>query len=107
MANKTLLEVTEQLVESIEDFTSGKIDKEKAAQIANSTQVVINAAKVMLDFAKLTGGKEPLFFAEKKQLVEPGKVSRGCKVCKTFNICDTSTMKCKKTTLEYFEPNNG
>lgn len=45
----------------LKKLSDGTIELSKAKQICQNTQVIINAAKVMLDFAKFSGNKDDIF----------------------------------------------
>ena len=59
---QTLITVNEQLID-------GKIDIEKAKVIGQNTQILINAAKVQLEYAKQTK-QTPIFLNEKKPIID-------------------------------------
>ena len=59
---QTLITVNEQLIDN-------KIDIEKAKVIGQNTQILINAAKVQLEFAKQTK-QTPTFLIEKKSTLD-------------------------------------
>jgi len=108
MADKTFIEVTQQIIRVNQDYLDGKITAEQAKTFFNGAQVVINAGRLMLDFAIMSGNKEQKFLKEPETMPqitpEQGKISKGCKFCKHFHLCDTTQMKCRKTSLEYFDP---
>jgi len=60
--------VIQQLVETNKKVLDGTIDLKTAQYIVQSTQVLINAAKVQLDILKLT--KDPQFFIEQPCTIE-------------------------------------
>lgn len=58
---KNFNDVVQLLIETNEKLLNKQIDIETAKAIAQNTQVIINAAKVTLDFAKFTGDKSNIF----------------------------------------------
>lgn len=59
---QTFFEVMDVLVDTNKQLLNGKITVEQAKQIATTTQVYINGAKVMLEAMKLAGVNESSFF---------------------------------------------
>ena len=59
---QTLITVNEQLIDN-------KIDIEKAKVIGQNTQILINAAKVQLDYCKQTK-QTPAFLIDKKSTID-------------------------------------
>ena len=58
---KNFNDVIQLLIETNEKLLNKEIDVETAKAIAQNTQVIINAAKVTLDYAKFTGDKINMF----------------------------------------------
>ena len=58
---KNFNDVIQLLIETNEKLLNKEIDIETAKAIAQNTQVIINAAKVTLDYAKFTGDKINMF----------------------------------------------
>lgn len=58
---KNFQDVIDLLIQTNEKLLNKEIDVETAKAIAQNTQVIINAAKVTLDFAKFTNDKNNLF----------------------------------------------
>lgn len=67
-ATKKLDDVIQQLVDVNQLLIDNKIDLGVAKQISNSTQVLINGAKLQLDLYKTTGSISK--FIEKKTSIE-------------------------------------
>lgn len=61
-------DIRHHLFQAIEDLKSGKIDCEKAKQIAEIGQVIVNSAKVEVDFIRTAGLNQSTFFEEKRRL---------------------------------------
>lgn len=87
MANKTFIEVIQQLIKVNDDLLNKKIELDFAKQIAQNTQVIINAAKVQIEFLKISKNKDDAFF--KNNLLEPAE-----------DINDTPRVKIKVKTCE-------
>lgn len=71
---KNLNDVINNLIEVNDKLSNGNISIEKAKQISQNTQVIINAAKVILDYAKFSGEKKQDFFnleSKKETLIIP------------------------------------
>lgn len=60
---KNFNDIIQTLVETNEKLLKGEISVETAKAIANNTQVLINAAKVSLDFAKFANNTDDMFFS--------------------------------------------
>lgn len=58
---KNFQDVIQLLIETNEKLINKEIDIETAKAVAQNTQVIINAAKISLEFAKFTGVKEDVF----------------------------------------------
>lgn len=71
MANKTFIEVIQQLIKVNDDLINKKIDLDTAKQIAQNTQVVINAAKVHIEFLKISKGQDEDSFFKNNLLKSP------------------------------------
>jgi hypothetical protein len=56
MSNRTIKDLREILFTAMEDLSSGKIDAEKAKQIANLGQVVVNSAVAEVRHLTKNGG---------------------------------------------------
>ena len=61
---KTFDNVIQDLITANDKLLEGKIEVKTAKAIASNTQVIINAAKVYLEYMKLAGKKENEFFIE-------------------------------------------
>lgn len=61
MKNK-IQDLRDHLFETIEKLKDGEIDLDKAKAIAEIAQVVVNSAKVEVDFLRAVGNKESYFF---------------------------------------------
>lgn len=68
MSKKNIADLRELLFEAIEGVKSGKLDIEKAKVIGDLSQVMVNTAKVEVEFAKATGQKGSGFLAAPEQL---------------------------------------
>lgn len=66
---KNFNEILQTLISVNEKLISGEIDIEKAKVIGQNTQILINAAKVQLEFCKQTK-QTPSFLIEKKSTIE-------------------------------------
>ena len=68
-------EVVQQLVTANDQLISGESGMTiiKAKQIAQNTQVIINAAKVMIDYGKITK-TQPEFLKDKKEEPKPDEL---------------------------------
>lgn len=73
MKNK-LSDLRDHLFETIEKLKDGDLDVTKARTIADVAQVIINSAKVEVDFLKATDGRVGSGFMEAGELV--GTVER-------------------------------
>lgn len=67
-ATKNLDDVIQQLVETNQQLIDKKIDLGIAKQISNSTQVLINGARLQFDLFKVTGKTSA--FIEKKSSID-------------------------------------
>lgn len=71
MSKKNIADLRELLFETIEGVKNGKLDIEKAKVIGDLSQVMVNTAKVEVDYAKATGQKGSAFL-EKVEALPPG-----------------------------------
>lgn len=57
MGNKSsdIVELREALFDTLRDLRAGKIDAEKARAINDTAQVIVNTAKVEIDYLRATG----------------------------------------------------
>ena len=76
---KNFNDIIQTLIETNDKLVKGEIDIETAKVIAQNTQVLINAAKVTLDFAKFTGNKEDVFLGNDPIEVTLKKIEIGNK----------------------------
>jgi len=68
MSNKSIADLRELLFATIEGVKGGTLDLEKAKVIGDLSQVIVNTAKVEVDYAKATGQKGSGFLDQPKQL---------------------------------------
>ena len=73
MKNK-LSDLRNHLFETIEKLKDGDMDVVKAKTVADVAQVIINSAKVEVDFLKVTDSRRGTGFIEQEEL--PGTVER-------------------------------
>lgn len=71
MAKKNIDDLRDLLFATIEGVKSGTLDIEKAKIIGDLSQVMVNTAKVEVEFAKATGQKGS-GFPEKAEELPPG-----------------------------------
>jgi len=71
MSNKNIADLRELLFQTIEGVKSGNLDIEKAKVIGDLSQVMVNTAKVEVEYAKATGQKGSGFL-EKQEDLPPG-----------------------------------
>ena len=71
MAKKNIDDLRELLFATIEGVKGGTIDIERAKMIGELSQVMVNTAKVEVDYAKATGQKGSSFL-EKTEQLPPG-----------------------------------
>lgn len=71
MSKKNIADLRELLFETIEGVKSGNLDIEKAKVIGDLSQVMVNTAKVEVDYAKATGQRGSNFL-EKAEELPPG-----------------------------------
>jgi len=71
MAKKNIDDLRELLFATIEGVKGGTLDIEKAKVIGDLSQVMVNSAKVEVDYAKATGQKGSAFL-EKSEELPPG-----------------------------------
>ena len=67
MRNK-IEDLRNHLFETIEKLKDDEIDIDKARAISDIAQVIINSAKIEVDFLKAVGGEGSPFFVETQQL---------------------------------------
>lgn len=73
--SNTIADLRKHLFDAIAAVKDGKMDTEQAKTISELSQVVINSAKVEVDFMKMRGGdglKGTGFIPEEKQIAAPG-----------------------------------
>jgi selenophosphate synthetase-related protein len=68
MAKKNIDDLRELLFETIEGVKAGKIDVERAKMIGDLSQVMVNSAKVEVEYAKATGGTGSEFLDKRPDL---------------------------------------
>lgn len=68
MANKSIADLRELLFQTIEGVKSGSLDIEKAKVIGDLSQVMVNTAKVEVEYTKATGQKGSGFLEQKDEL---------------------------------------
>lgn len=61
-------QLREHLEAALKGLQDGTVDIEKAKAIGDISQVVINLAKVEVDFVRANGGGQSSFFNESKQI---------------------------------------
>ena len=61
-------QLREHLEAALKGLQDGTLDIEKAKAIGDISQVVINLAKVEVDFVRANGGGQSQFFNESKQI---------------------------------------
>jgi hypothetical protein len=71
MAKKNIDDLRELLFATIEGVKSGSIDVDRAKMIGDLSQVMVNSAKVEVEYAKATGQKGSGFL-EKAEELPPG-----------------------------------
>jgi len=76
---KNFQNVIDLLIETNEKLLNKEIDIETAKAIAQNTQVIINAAKVTLEFAKFTNDTNNFFFGGESIDVTLKKIKIGNK----------------------------
>lgn len=72
--SKNITDLRETLFETMQALKDGKIDIEKAKAISDIGQVIINSAKVEVDFVKQAGGVGSGFIPDDKE--PPKKIER-------------------------------
>lgn len=68
MAKKNIDDLRELLFETIEGVKSGKLDIDRAKMIGELSQVMVNTAKVEVQYAHATGGKGSEFLDKRPEL---------------------------------------
>jgi hypothetical protein len=68
MAKKNIDDLRELLFDTIEGVKSGKLDVDRARMIGDLSQVMVNSAKVEVEYAKATGQKGSGFLEQPQQL---------------------------------------
>ena len=68
MSNKNIADLRELLFATIEGVKSGNLDIEKAKVIGDLSQVMVNTAKVEVEYAKATGQKGSGFLEKPQEL---------------------------------------
>jgi hypothetical protein len=101
MANKTFLQVIQQLIEINDKLVKKEIDINIAKQVAVNTQVIINAAKVQIEYMKNNSIKDNVFFASDNVLMIE-KINKSCENCKFDDSCKRDK-KCTTDIHEFFE----
>jgi hypothetical protein len=71
MAKKNIDDLRELLFDTIEGVKSGKLDIDRAKMIGELSQVMVNSAKVEVQYAQVTG-QTGSGFLEKPQELPPG-----------------------------------
>ena len=66
---KNFNDILQTLITTNEKLIDGRIDIEKAKVIGQNTQILINAAKVQLEYSKQTK-QTPMFLNEKKPIID-------------------------------------
>lgn len=69
---RTIEDLREILFTTIEGVKDGTVSIDKAQTISDLSQVMVNSAKVEVDFAKATGNKCGSGFLEKPSQLPPG-----------------------------------
>lgn len=68
MAKKNIDDLRELLFSAIEGVKSGTLDVERARMIGDLSQVMVNSAKVEVEYAKATGQKGSGFLEQAQDL---------------------------------------
>lgn len=68
MAKKNIDDLRELLFATIEGVKDGKIDVDRAKMIGELSQVMVNTAKVEVQYAQATGGKGSEFLDKRPEL---------------------------------------
>ncbi|MCA1857417.1 hypothetical protein LE190_16005 [Massilia oculi] len=68
MAKKNIDDLRELLFETIEGVKSGKLDIDRAKMIGDLSQVMVNSAKVEVEYARATGQKGSGFLEKQEEL---------------------------------------
>jgi len=68
MAKKNIDDLRDLLFETIEGVKSGKLDIERAKMIGELSQVMVNSAKVEVQYAQATGQKGSGFLEQQAEL---------------------------------------
>jgi len=68
MAKKNIDDLRDLLFETIEGVKSGKLDIDRAKMIGDLSQVMVNSAKVEVEYARATGQKGSGFLEQAEQL---------------------------------------
>lgn len=68
MAKKNIDDLRELLFATIEGVKDGKIDVDRAKMIGDLSQVMVNSAKVEVEYAKATGQKGSGFLEKSEEL---------------------------------------
>jgi hypothetical protein len=76
---KNFNDIIQSLISTNDKLIKGEIDIETAKVVAQNTQVLINAAKVTLDFAKFTGNKDDIFLGNEPIEITLKKIEIGNK----------------------------
>ena len=61
MSNHTIDDLRRRLFEAIDGVTTGTLDLDRARQISDLAQVIVNTAKVEVDFLRATDGGDSPF----------------------------------------------
>ena len=61
MTDHTIQDLRRRLFETIDGVKAGTIDIERARMVSDISQVIVNTAKVEVDYLRATGGGESTF----------------------------------------------
>lgn len=71
---KSYNDVIQTLIETNDKLSKGEIDIDKAKVIGQNTQILINAAKVQLDYAKQSNNDAKFFIDKPKSIDEQSAI---------------------------------
>ena len=77
MSRKTIDDLRDHLFAAIQGVRDGSVSIEQARTISELSQVVVNTAKVGVDFVRATDRRESVFLSAPNQVVEPQKLPNG------------------------------
>ena len=65
MSDNTIEDLRRRLFAAIDGVTDGTLELDKARQVSDLAQVIINSAKVEVDFVRATDGRDSAFLRPK------------------------------------------